>query len=424
MTTQDKSEKFPKNTQACNKVEIEADRESGHLGDFAGLAYANTGEQRDSELENTLSRRVRVHIFGFRLTLLTILACLFTLRWAHEFFIPVVFSILIAYTLNPVVAWLERCRVPRALGTTLLMCFVLGSTTLLGNSLLTQFQAIVDQLPDSTKKLGNAFATLRHSQSNTIKQVQNAAAAIEKATNRAAGIEPISAKPASSSAGAASASTSVLQLKEWLWAGSLGALGLISQATIVLFLVFFLLLSGDMFKRKLVKLTGPSLTSKKMTVNILTDINSSIQRYMSMLLVTNGLLALLMWIGLSVIGLENAGAWSVAAGLLHIIPYFGPLFISVALGLAAFLQFGTFSMLLLVAGLALVVATTVGTFITTWMTGKIARMNATAVFIGLLLWGWLWGIWGLLLGIPIIVVIKVVAERIEGMQTLAELLGE
>jgi predicted PurR-regulated permease PerM len=78
----------------------------------------------------------------------------------------------------------------------------------------------------------------------------------------------------------------------------------------------------------------------------------------------------------------------------------------------------------LVSGSSLVVATLVGTFITTWMTGRIAKMNAAAVFIGLLFWGWLWGIWGMLLGIPILVMLRVVSEHVDGMQSVAELLSE
>jgi predicted PurR-regulated permease PerM len=143
-----------------------------------------------------------------------------------------------------------------------------------------------------------------------------------------------------------------------------------------------------------------------------------------MLLVTNSLLALLMWAALRVIGLENAGAWAIVAGLLHLMPYFGPLLITCATGIVAFLQFESLQMVLLVTGASLAIATLVGTFVTTWMTGKIARMNPAAVFVSLLFWGWLWGVWGLLLGVPVIVVVKVVAERIEGMEVVAELLGE
>jgi predicted PurR-regulated permease PerM len=173
-----------------------------------------------------------------------------------------------------------------------------------------------------------------------------------------------------------------------------------------------------------VKLTGPSLANKKIAVNILFDINTSIQSYMFMLLVTNALLAVLMWIVFRLIGLENAGAWAVASGFLHIIPYFGPLLIAVTTGLTAFMQFESFSMMLLVSASTLAIATLVGTFVTTWMIGRIAKMNAAAVFIGLLFWGWLWGVWGMLLGIPIIVIVKVIAKHVDRMHAVAELLGD
>ena len=192
----------------------------------------------------------------------------------------------------------------------------------------------------------------------------------------------------------------------------------------VLFLAFFLLVGGDRFKRKLVRLTGPSLSSKKITVQILDDINGSIQKYLFMMLVTNALVGFIVWIAFSWIGLDNAGAWAVTAALLHVVPYLGPGVTAIATGMAAFMQFDSFSMALLVAGASLAIATVIGTFVTTWMTGRIARMNAAAVFISLLFWGWLWGVWGMLLSIPIIVIAKVVAEHVEQLQPVAELLGE
>jgi predicted PurR-regulated permease PerM len=300
-----------------------------------------------------------------------------------------------------------------------LITLLCGAFTV-ADSLRTEFQSILVRLPDAAHRLSQAITKAQDGQPSTMQQMQAAATEIEKATNQAIGGRPgsrqapvpvVIARPA-------------FKIQDWLWAGSMGAAGFIGQATMVILLVFFLLLSGDSFKRKLVKITGPSLSSKKVTVHILDDINKSIQSYMFMLLVTNILLALLLWIVFHWIGLENAGAWAVAGGCLHIIPYFGPLIIAVATGLTAFMQFGSLPKMFLVSGSSLAVAVLVGTFITTWMTGRIAKMNAAAVFIGLLFWGWVWGLWGLLLGIPIIVMVRVVSEHIEGMQSVAELLSE
>jgi predicted PurR-regulated permease PerM len=190
----------------------------------------------------------------------------------------------------------------------------------------------------------------------------------------------------------------------------------------VLILVFFLLLSGDTFKHKLVRLTGPGLSDKKITVHILDDINLSIQSYMFTLLTANVLLALMTWTTFYWIGLDNAGGWAIAAGVLHVIPYLGPGLIAVASGMAAFMQFESFLMALVVALSSLAIATFVGIFVLTWMTGKSAKMNAVAIFIALLFWGWLWGAWGVLLAIPILGIVKVVSDRIEELQPLAELL--
>jgi predicted PurR-regulated permease PerM len=192
----------------------------------------------------------------------------------------------------------------------------------------------------------------------------------------------------------------------------------------VVFLVFFLLLGGDTFKRKLVRLAGPTLSKRKITVTILDDINRSIQKYMLMLVATNLLIALLSWMALRFIGIDNAGAWAAAAGLLHLVPYLGPAVAAGAIAMAAFMQFDSAAMALLAGGASLMIATLVGVVVTTWMTGRIAHMNAAAVFISLLFWGWLWGIWGMLLSVPIVVITKVVAQHVEPLHPLAELLGE
>jgi predicted PurR-regulated permease PerM len=260
---------------------------------------------------------------------------------------------------------------------------------------------------------------MRIGQTGNLEKLQSAAAEVEKATTQAAG-GPAARRPATR----VTVEPPTFKLGSFLLDSSMGALGAVVQATMVAFLVFFLLLGGDTFKRKLVRLTGPSLSNKKITVHLLDAINGSIQKYMLMMLTTNLLVALLAWIAFGWIGLDNAGAWAAAAGLLHIVPYLGPGITAVATGMAAFMQFESFGMALLVAGASLAIATVVGTFVTTWMTGRIAHMNSAAVFISLLFWGWLWGVWGMLLSIPIIVIVMVVSQHVEQLHPLAELLGD
>ena len=354
------------------------------------------------------------------LSILAAIAVVFALEWAQSFVISLLLGILFSYTLNPLVVWLERIRIPRVVGTGIVMVGVVCALVLGTYSLRGQMQTILDQLPEAVSKFSAGLASLRKGQTSTIQKVQTAASEIEKATSQAAGTASTLRQPA----------TRVVidppgfKLGNFLWAGSMGAAGLVGQAAMVLFLTFFLLLSGDTYKRKLVRLAGPSLSNRKIMVHILDDINESIQRYMFMLLATNVLVGFLTWIALGWLDLENAGAWAVAAGLLHLIPYFGPAVTAAGVGMAAFMQFDALSTALLVAGASLAIATVVGTFVTTWMTGRIARMNTAAVFVSLLFWAWLWGIWGMLLSVPITVIVKVVAQHVEQLEPVAELLGD
>lgn len=357
---------------------------------------------------------------GLALAVLATVGVIFALEWAQSFIISLLLGILFAYTLNPLVVWLQRIHIPRLLGTTIVLLGV-GSALVLGTySLRGQMQTILNQLPEAASKLSAGLASVRLGQASTMQKVQTAASEFERATSQPAGVVSTQKQPATRVV----IDTPGFKLANFLWAGSMGAAGLIGQAAMVLFLTFFLLLSGDTYKRKLVRITGPSLSNKKITVHILDDINESIQRYMFMLLATNVLVGLLTWIVLRWVGLENAGAWAVATGLLHVIPYFGPAVAAAGIGMAAFMQFDTLSTALAAAAASLAIATVVGTFVTTWMTGRIAKMNTAAVFISLLFWAWLWGVWGMLLSIPITVIMKVVAQHVEPLEPVAELLGD
>jgi predicted PurR-regulated permease PerM len=350
------------------------------------------------------------------LVILATIGVVFALEWAQSFVISLLLGVLFAYTLNPLVVRLERIKIPRVLGTSIVMVGVVCALVMGACSLRGQLEALLDQVPAVADKLSAGLASMRKGQTSAMQKMQIAANQIEKATNGASMSKQSATRVVIDQSG--------FKLGAFLWENSVRAAVLIGQAVMVLFLTFFLLLSGDIYKRKLVRITGPSLSKKKITVRILDEINESIQRYMFMLLVTNVLVGLLTWIGLRWIGVESAGVWAVAAGLLHVIPYFGPTVTAAGIGMAAFMQFGTLSMALLAAGTSLVIATVIGYFVTTWMTGRIAKMNTAAVFVSLLFGAWLWGIWGMLLSIPIIVIVKVVAQHVEQLGSVAELLGD
>ena len=361
-----------------------------------------------------------IQVKNVALVILTTLAVIFALDWAQNFVITLLLGILLSYTLNPVVKWLEYIKIPRMVGSSIVILTLILSIGFAGFTLRGQVQSIIAQLPEVTTKLTAAFETKRGEPLTDMQKVQIAASQVETATNSVT--NAVTTKKNSTMH--VVIDDHKFKIGDFLWRGSLGVFGFVGEAITMAFLAYFLLLSGDTFKRKLVHLTGPSLSRKKITVHILEDINNSIQRYMFMLLITNVMVGLSMWVLFRMIGLENAGAWAVFAGFLHVVPYFGPVVTAGATGIAAYMQFGSASMAVLVAGATMLVATIVGVFLTTWMTGRIAKMNSAAVFISLLFFTWLWGVWGMLLGIPIIVIIKVICVHIEHLQPVAELLSE
>jgi predicted PurR-regulated permease PerM len=379
------------------------------------------GSPADASLVTLPATRLPVDARGLALGILAALASVLALSWAQSFVVPLLLGIVIAYTLNPLVTWLEAIKLPRIAGTVIVMTSVLGALVLGTYSVRGEMQTIIEQLPAAATKFASALGRMQIGRIGNMQKMQSAATAVETATTQAAGGSVTTPRQPATHV---IVDQPTFKLSSFLWETSMGALGAMGQAAMVVFLVFFLLLGGDTFKRKLVRITGPSLSKRKITVKILDDINGSIQKYMLMLLTTNLLVGLLTWTAFHWIGLENAGAWAAAAGLLHIVPYLGPAVTAIATGMAAFMQFDSLAMALLVAGVFLTIATLIGTFVTTWMTGRIANMNSAAVFISLLFWGWLWGVWGMLLSIPIIVIIKVVSQHVEQLHPLAELLGD
>ena len=354
------------------------------------------------------------------LLIISTLAVIFALDWAQSFIVTILLGALLAYALNPLVTKLENIQVHRVIGSTLIIIALVTGIIFSGYALRGQVQSIISTLPEAAVKLTSGFAVKRGDPLTNMQKVQIAANQLETATSSAEDNIKTKKKPVMRVV----LEEPKFKIGDYLWRGSLGVFGFIGEAITMIFLAYFFLLSGDTFKRKLVKITGSSITEKKITVHILIDINNSIQSYMFMLLITNVIVGVLSWAAFRALGLENASAWAVAAGFMHIVPYVGPLATAAATGMAAYMQFNSILMALLVSGASIVISTVVGVFITTWMTGRIAKMNSAAVFIALIFFSWLWGLWGTLLGIPVIVILKVICGHIEHLQPVAELLGE
>jgi len=361
---------------------------------------------------------VPIQTGSLSLVVLASLACIYTLHWASAVFIPVMVGMLFSYALSPIVDWLQVRYIPRAVSAAALVLGIVASIGFGAYSLGDEASKLVDLLPQAAQKLNSIVRTSGGGADNTFNTVQKAAARLEQAATD-------STAPASLSRGVqrVQVEKSRFDIKDYFWSGTVGLFQMLGQAAMVALITFFLIASGDNFRRKVVKLAGPSLHSKRITLQALDQIHEQIQRYMLVQLFTSVLVGLATWLCFLAIGLENAAVWGVAAGLLDLVPYVGSVVIAGASALIGFLQFSTLEMALLVSGASLTIHFVEAFLLTPWLTSRASKMSPVSIFVGVLAWGWLWGIWGLLLGVPILVIIKSICDRTEGFKSVGELLG-
>ncbi len=355
---------------------------------------------------------------GAALVLLAVFATIFMLEWAQAVFIPLVLALVVSYALAPVVDRLERFRVPRWLSSAVLLLAIIAGAGWGAWSLRGEAADLLDTLPEAVQKFQEAARRDLAGPGRAIERVQEAAQQLEKATASEAaakappGVTRVQiAKPP-------------LDIREYLVTTLAGGAAIAGAALIVLFLAFFLLASGDAFRRKWVALSGPRLAKRRITVQVMDDIRDQIQRYLGVQVLTSVIVGVVSGLAFWAIGLENAAVWGVAAGVLNMVPYLGAIVTVAGTALVAFFQFGTAGMALAVAGISLVINSIEGYWLTPWLTAQASRMNSVIVFSGILFWGWLWGGWGLILGLPIMMVVKSICDHVEDLKPIGEFMGD
>jgi predicted PurR-regulated permease PerM len=358
----------------------------------------------------------RYRRMNLALGFIAVVALVAALYLARAFFVPLLIGILASYTLRPVVDWLQARHIPRAAGAALALLAVVGTLSWVGYSLSDDAAAMIEKLPEAARKLRQTMSVSRASGKTPLQNMQEAANEIQEAA------ADVGLKPGTRATVARAPEPSVW-VRDYAIAQSALLITVAAQTPIVLLLAYFLLASGVHFRRKLVQFVGPSLSRKKDAVRILEEIDLQVQRFLLAMLLSNALVATGTWLAFEGLGMEHAGVWGVAAGVLHFIPYLGAALIVLGSCIAAFLQFGSVLHALAIAGVALLIAAAIGHVFMTWLQSRAARVNAAVLFIALLFLGWLWGIWGLLLGAPLIAIVKVVCDRVEALKPVGELLG-
>lgn len=363
--------------------------------------------------------RIPTDAHNLPLIVLTVLAVIFVLDWAQTVVIPLVLGLVVSYALSPLVKQLQKWHIPRAIGAALLLLGIVGGVGALGYSLQKEATGMIETLPDAAQKLREAVRKEWGTSKGAMKKVQKAAEQIEHAASESAA--PTTVVPRGVTR--VQIEEPRLKIRDYLWDGTIGVLSFMTLAVMVLFLTYFLMVTGDSFRRKLVKLSGPTLGRKKVTVQMLNEISAQVQRYLMVQVMTSVIVGVAIWLAFLWIGLEHAAVWGVAAAILNLVPYLGPILITGGAALVAFLQFGSMSMALMVGGISIIINGLEGFLLTPWLTGRASSMNPVVVFVGILFWGWLWGAWGLLLGMPIMMAIKAVCDHVDEFKSVGELMG-
>jgi predicted PurR-regulated permease PerM len=310
--------------------------------------------------------------------------------------------------------------VPRVIGAAVAVLILIGSLGTGIYMMSDEALAFVASVPQAAQRLRARLTTNRRSPDGALQQVQRAATEIEKTAQ----VTQPETPPPAGGVTRVQVVQPAFRATDYLWIGGAGIVGFIGQLAIILFLAYFLLVTGDLYKRKLVKIAGPKLSQQKITVQILDEINRQIESFIRVQVLVSLLVAVATAATLWWLGLEQFAIWGLLAGVLNSIPYVGPVVITGGLGIVAFLQFDDLAKTAYVCGAALAITSIEGFLITPTLMGRAARMNPVAVFVGLLFWTWIWGAWGTILAVPMMMMVKVICDHVEDFQPVGELLGD
>lgn len=363
------------------------------------------------------------------LTVMAALAVMLVLQYAQSVLVPIVLGVLISYGLAPFVGALNRLRIPRAFGAAVAVMLLLGGLGLGIYTLSDQAMAIVTDIPTAAQRIRDRVRTHRTNSGGALEKVQRAATEIDRAAQEAS--TPSAAErelAATERKNTGVQKVEVVQppfrASDYLWSGGVGLLGFAGQFVLVLFLVYFFLVTGDLYKRKLVKIGGSTLSEKKITVQILDDINLQIESFMRVQVFTSLVVAVATGISLWWLGVDHPIIWGILSGIFNSIPYLGPIIVTAGLGVVSFMQFDDLLRTGYVCGVAFAITSLEGFLLTPMMMSRAAQMNPVAIFVGLLFWSWIWGIWGTVLAVPMMMMIKAICDHVEDLQPVGELLGE
>jgi predicted PurR-regulated permease PerM len=314
------------------------------------------------------------------------------------------------------------------------LCLVLGALAAGAMAFGGQLVRVAERAPDMISMAAQQLAERDPGTDSLLRRARDALQELDRAADRALSTRPI-ARPgrraaavvASIAPSAAAPNNSItagatVALRESAVTGSSVLVGFAGNLSIIFFIAFFVLTGGTPLSKRFLGLWGYRPDVHERAQRALLECARQIRLYAGVLLVTNTLIGAAVWAAFSLADLPDAAGWGVTAAVLHVVPYLGMALLTGLGSAETFLVHETVGAALGMAALLVALSTLIGTLVAAWLQGRAAKMNPAALFIGLVFWGALWGIWGLFLGPALVVLLKVVAEHSHSGIRLARLM--
>lgn len=372
-----------------------------------GLDDGNETEVQQPNLEETESAIERHQGAGsFALTGLLLLACFYTLFLAEEFFAPLVLAIVFNFFLSPFVRMLGKLRVPEAAGAGIVMLGCLSGIGLLIYEFSGPVSEWVERAPRIMGNISAEFQKLK-------KPVEKVTQATEQVSKMAqVGTPDQGKKP-----------TEVALKRPGITDGLFSKTrDAVLEVVVFVVMLYFLLSSGDLFLRKLIHVL-PRFEDKKRAVLIMRQIEDHISKYLLTVAMINACLGAAGGLVFWALGMPNPALWGALAFLLNFIPYLGALTEILIVGLVAAATFPHLSHALLVPACYLGLATIEANVFTPYVMGRRMTLNPVVIFVAVTFWGFLWGILGVFLAVPALVMFKIFCDHIGPLAPIGEFLG-
>ncbi|WP_339804325.1 AI-2E family transporter [uncultured Marinobacter sp.] len=379
-----------------------------------------TTTSSEPETEHPAIATQAVNLGGVAPVILAVLGTILFLDWAKAVMLPLVASVLISYALDPLVTALERLRIPRPLGAGVVILSMLTALSFAFVPLQKEAMAFLDKVPEAAHQFRQNSSLRDDGEEGVMEKAQKAAKEIQQIARS----DDEAPEDAEIPATAVRVVERPFDINDFLIDSSSRALVLTTQVFSVLLLVYFVLATGGLYKRKIVKMSGPSFHGMRQAVRVLNEFHHQVRRFIFVMLIGALFVGGVTWLSFLLFGVEQPVFWGVVAGVASAIPYLGPFLVFIGVGLAAFLQFGSAEAAVGVAVLSLLITSIQGNLLTPWMTSQISSLNTVAIFIGLLFWGWLWGPVGLIMATPILMIAKTLCDHVANLRPLGELLGK